>query len=233
LSRTKILIVEDDPAILRGLSDALAFKGYAVLTAVSGGQGLQAALTGSPDLVLLDVLLPKMDGFTVLHEVRKARPQLPVIMLTARGTEEDRVRGLTEGADDYVVKPFSATELIARVEAVLRRSAERPRDVRTLAFADRTVNFDRLEVDLEDGSTLSISELEADIIRYLAVNRGRPIDRKEILQRVWQGDTREMETRTIDMHIRRLRKKLERDPSTPERIVTVRHRGYMLAGSES
>ncbi len=233
MARTTILIVEDDPAILRGVSDALAFKGYAVLTAERGDQGLEAALSGSPDLVLLDVLMPEMDGFGVLHELRKSRPQLPVIMLTARGSEEDRVRGLNEGADDYVVKPFSATELVARVEAVLRRSAERPSDVRLLAFPDRTVNFDRLEVDLQDGSKLSISELEAGILRYLAVNHGRPVTRKEIMQRVWQGDTREMETRTIDMHIRRLRQKLERDPSAPARIVTVRHRGYMLAGADS
>jgi len=230
VARTTILIVEDDPAILRGVSDALAFKGYAVLTAERGDRGLAAALSGSPDLVLLDVLMPGMDGFAVLHELRKSRPQLPVIMLTARGAEEDRVRGLNEGADDYVVKPFSATELVARVEAVLRRSAERPSDIRSLAFPDRTVNFDRLEVDLQDGSKLSISELEAGIIRYLAVNRGRPVTRKELMQRVWQGVTREMETRTIDMHIRRLRQKLEPDPSAPSRIVTVRHRGYMLAG---
>jgi DNA-binding response OmpR family regulator len=175
--------VEDDPAIRRGLCDALEFKGYSVEETGCGDRGLELALSGVPDLVLLDVLLPGMDGFTVLRELRKARPRLPVIMLTARGAEEDRVRGLEEGADDYVVKPFSATELLARVEAVLRRSAERPTDVRSLCLDDRTVDFERLEIVLRDGGKLRISELEADIIRYLVVNPGRPIDRKEMLQR--------------------------------------------------
>jgi DNA-binding response OmpR family regulator len=233
LARTVILVVEDDPAIRRGLCDALEFKGYSVLGCDRGDRGLELALSGSPDLVLLDVLLPGIEGFTVLKELRKARPRLPVIMLTARGTEEDRVRGLEEGADDYVVKPFSATELLARVEAVLRRSAERPTDVRSLSLADRTVDLERLEVVLQNGERLSISELEADIIRYLVVNPGRPIDRKEMLQRVWGGNAQEMETRAVDMHIRRLREKLERDPSCPERILTIRNKGYMFVEGAS
>jgi DNA-binding response OmpR family regulator len=233
VARTVILVVEDDPAIRQGLCDALEFKGYSAQSCDCGKRGLELALSGSPDLVLLDVLLPGMEGFTVLRELRKARPRLPVIMLTARGTEEDRVRGLEEGADDYVVKPFSASELLARVEAVLRRSAERPTDVRSLSLDDRRVDLERLEVVLQNGETLRISELEADIIRYLAVNPGRPIDRKEILQRVWGGNAKEMETRAVDMHIRRLREKLERDPSCPERIVTIRNKGYMFAEGTS
>lgn len=233
MARTLILVIEDDAAIRRGLCDALEFKGYAVEPCGRGDQGLEAALAGSPDLVLLDVLLPGQDGFSVLRELRKARPRLPVIMLTARGDEEDRVRGLEEGADDYVVKPFSATELLARVEAVLRRSAERPTDVRSLVLDDRTVDFERLEIVLVAGKTIRISDLEGNILRYLAVNAGRPIDRKELLQNVWGGNTREMTTRTVDMHIRRLREKVECDPNSPERIVTVRHKGYMFAKSTS
>ena len=233
MARTVILVVEDDPAIRQGLCDALEFKGYSVLSTENGDRGLELALSGSPDLVLLDVLLPGMEGFTVLSELRKARPRLPVIMLTARGTEEDRVRGLEGGADDYVVKPFGASELLARVEAVLRRSAERPTDVRSLSLDDRRVDLERLEIVLQNGQTHRISELEADIIRYLMVNPGRPIDRKEILQRVWGGNAREMETRAVDMHIRRLREKLERDPSCPERIVTIRNKGYMFAAATS
>lgn len=233
MARTVILVIEDDAAIRRGLCDALEFKGYAVEACDRGDRGLELALTCAADLVLLDVLLPGVDGFSILGELRKSRPRLPVIMLTARGTEEDRVRGLEGGADDYVVKPFSASELLARVEAVLRRSAERPTDVSSLVLDDRTVDFERLEIVLGDGRKLRISELEAGIIRYLAVNPGRPIERKEMLQHVWGGDTREMETRTVDMHIRRLREKLERDPNSPERIITVRSKGYMFAGSGS
>ncbi len=233
MARTVILVIEDDVAIRRGLCDALQFTGYTVVECDRGDRGLEAALSDAPDLVLLDVLLPGMEGFRVLQELRKARPRLPVIMLTARGTEEDRVRGLKGGADDYVVKPFSATELLARVEAVLRRSAERPTDVQSLSFGDRTVDFERLEIVVRDGATLRISDLEANIIRYLAVNPGRPIDRKELLQHVWGGSTRELETRTVDMHIRRLREKLERDPASPERILTVRNKGYMFAEGTS
>ena len=231
MAQPVILVVEDDPAIRRGVRDALAFAGYTVLECERGDRALAIALDSRPSLVLLDVLLPEMDGFAVLRELHKACPQLPVIMLTARGGEEDRVRGLRMGADDYVVKPFSATELLARVEAVLRRSAERPTDLRVLQLEDRTVHFERLEIVLRDGGRHGLSTLEADILRYLAVNGGRPIHRKELLQRIWGGGSREMETRTVDMHVRRLRQKIESDPSDPKHIVTVRGRGYMFAGA--
>jgi DNA-binding response OmpR family regulator len=229
LAQTKVLVIEDDPAIRRGLCDALAFAGYAVRECARGDEALDVALSSSPDLLLLDVLLPGRDGFEILSELRTSHPQLPVIMLTARGAEDDRVRGLKLGADDYVVKPFSATELLARVEAVLRRSAERPRGIRTLRLDDRTVHLERGEIMLRDGEKRRLSELETNLLRYLAVNRGRPVDRKELLQRFWEGSSREMETRTIDMHIRRLREKLERDPANPTLLVTVRGKGYMLS----
>jgi len=231
LARTTILLIEDDPAIRRGLGDALKFAGYRVHESADGADALDLALKISPDLVLLDVLLPRGDGFEILEELRVARPRQAVIMLTARGAEEDRVRGLRAGADDYVVKPFSATEVIARIEAVLRRSAERPRDLCTLELDDRTVHLERQEVVLHSGERHPLSELETEIVRYLAANRGRPIERRELLQRVWGGNAHEMETRTVDMHVRRLRAKLERDPGAPRRIVTVRSKGYMFAES--
>jgi DNA-binding response OmpR family regulator len=229
VARTTILVVEDDAAIRRGLCDALDFAGYAVGECARGDEAVDRALSSPPDLLLLDVLLPGKDGFAILRDLRLSHPQLPVILLTARGAEEDRVRGLKLGADDYVVKPFSVGELLARVEAVLRRSAERPRGLRTLRLGDRTVDLELGEIALAGGEKRRLSELEASILRYLAAHRGRPVDRRELLQRVWGGNSREMETRTIDMHVRRLREKLERDPAQPQLLVTVRSRGYMLA----
>ena len=229
MPQTRILVVEDDAPIRRGLCDALRYAGYAVDECPTGDAAVAMACAASPDLLLLDVMLPGKDGFEILRELRGSHPQLPVILLTARGAEEDRVRGLKLGADDYVVKPFSATELLARVEAVLRRSAERPSDLRTLELADRTVHLELGQVVLTDGSRHGLSDLETRLLRYLAVNRGRPVDRKELLQRVWGGNAHEMETRAVDMHVRRLREKIEHDAGNPTLIVTVRGRGYMLA----
>jgi len=159
--------------------------------------------------------------------------EVPIIMLTAKDGERNIVEGLESGADDYVVKPFSATELLARVEAVLRRSAERPSDLRELRLADRTVQFELGRVLLANGGGHQLSDLETRLLRYLAVNRGRLVDRKELLQRVWGGNAHEMQTRAVDMHIRRLREKIEQDAVNPTRIVTVRGKGYMLAREPS
>jgi len=225
----RVLVVEDDAAIRRGLCDALTFSGYTTVQAADGLAGLDAALTADVDLVLLDILMPKMDGFAVLKEVRRAKPALPVIFLTAKGEEGDRVRGLRDGADDYVVKPFSATELLARVEAVLRRSAERPRSVAKTSVAGRDIDLERREVSLPDGSRAQLTQREADVLAYLIANRGRAIAREELLSRVWGLDPRGMQTRTVDMTVARLRELLQDDPAHPSVIVTVRQKGYMLA----
>jgi len=203
LAQTTILVVEDDAAIRRGLCDALAFAGYAVGEYARGDGAVDWVLSSSPDLLLLDVLLPGKDGFEILRELRASHPQLPVIVLTARGAEDDRVRGL-----------------------------KRPRGVRMLRLGDRTVDLELGEIALASGEKRRLSSLESSILRYLAAHRGRPLDRRELLQRVWGGNSREMETRTIDMHVRRLREKLERDPANPTLLVTVRARGYMLADPE-
>lgn len=226
------MIVEDDAPIRRGLVDALEFSGYKTSQAEDGRAGLEAALRGSADLVLLDVLLPEMDGFAVLEGIRKARPTLPVIMLTARGSEEDRVLGLRRGADDYVVKPFSTSELLARVEAVLRRSPERPEDVQSLEIAGRVIDFSRREARLADGTLVQLTDRESDLLRYLASNRGRALEREELLRCVWGLDPRGIHTRTVDMHVARLREHLGDDSSAPQVLVTVRGKGYMLAGEQ-
>ncbi len=223
-----VLVVEDDSPIRRGIVDALRFAGYKAFEAADGEAGLSAAIGAEIDLVLLDILLPKKDGFAVLEELRRARPALPIIMLTAKGAEEDRVRGLRGGADDYVVKPFSVRELLARVDAVLRRSAERPQAVASVAIAGRVVDFERREVRFPDGSRAPLSERGAAILQYLAANPGRAISRSELLARVWGFDPRGVQTRTIDMHIARLRDELRDDPSAPRIILTVRSKGYML-----
>lgn len=227
-TRCTILVVEDDPAIRRGLVDSLRFAGYGVLECADGLEARRVLRGAELDLVLLDVVLPGVDGFTLLPEVRLARPTLPIILVTARGAEEDRVRGLRTGADDYVVKPFSSTELLARVEAVLRRSAERPLDVAELRHAGRTVHLERREVRLAGGESRLLSEREAQILRYLASVHGRAVSRAELLQRVWGLDTRGLETRTVDMHVARLREKLGDAPADGSIVVTVRSKGYML-----
>ncbi|MHC4974494.1 MAG: response regulator transcription factor [Planctomycetota bacterium] len=224
MARRVVLVVEDDTSIRRGIVDTLAAGGYGTLDCGDGDAGLELALSRDPDLVLIDIMLPGRDGYSLLEEIRKSRPALPAIMVTARGAEADRVRGLKTGADDYVVKPFSALELLARVEAVLRRSAERPQTVGTLELGSRTIDLERREVRQADGSTREISVKEAELLQYLAASRGRAVSRDELLQRVWGLDPRGVTTRTIDMHIARLREKLGDDAS----IRTVRGKGYML-----
>lgn len=228
MSKT-VLVVEDDPAIRRGLVDALQFAGYQVIACEDGDAGMETALSAEIDLAVLDVMLPGHDGFEILAEVRKSRPLLPVILVTARGAEQDRIHGLEIGADDYVVKPFSSKELLARVGAVLRRSAERPSDVSRVDIAGRVIDFERREVERPDKSSVQLSERESDLLRYLVQNRGRAIARTEILERVWGLPGGDSQTRAVDMHIVNLRGKLADPSDSPQVVLTVRGKGYMLA----
>ncbi len=221
---------EDDPAIRRGIVDALRFAGYGVCEAARGDTGRQMALERPYDLLLLDLVLPGCDGLEILRAVRQARPVQPVIILTARGEENDRVDGLRLGADDYVVKPFSVKELLARVEAVLRRSPERPQDISQVRFPGGVADLARFEVRYTNGHRAELSDKEVELLRYLATNAGRAISRDELLTRVWQLNPRGLSTRTIDMHVTRLREKLQDDPSEPKVVLTVRGKGYMFAG---
>ncbi|TFH14525.1 MAG: response regulator transcription factor [Lentisphaerales bacterium] len=229
MSKRRILVVEDDDAIRTGIVDSLTFGDYEVLEASNGTDGVRMAVRGGYDLLLLDLVLPGPGGLQILAEVRTSRPTIPVIILTARGDESDRVKGLKLGADDYVVKPFSVKELMARVEAVLRRSPERPTDVEKIPFPGGTADMSRGEIRFKDGSRCELSEREMELLRYLAGNRGRAISREEILRRVWRIDPDKIETRTIDMHVARLREKLRDDPAEPGIITTVRGKGYMYA----
>lgn len=232
MDKRRVLVIEDDAAIRQGLVDALEFAGYEVLQAANGTDGLARALRASCDLLLLDLILPGHSGFEILQAVREARPTLPVIILTARGEEADRVKGLRLGADDYVVKPFSVRELLARVEAVLRRSPERPNEVSRIPLPDGVADLARCEVRFKDGGRVELSEREVELLRYLAAHAGRAISRDEILQRVWRLDPKQVETRTIDMHVAHLRAKLRDDAEAPKMLLTVRGRGYMWAAKE-
>ena len=229
----RILVVEDESPIRRGVVDALKASGYTAIEAADGNAGLELALREDLDLVLLDLLLPGRDGMKVLADLRQSRPSLPVIILTARGAEQDRVAGLKAGADDYVVKPFSARELLARVEAVLRRSSGPTLALNKIRLGQAEVDFARREIcrpASPNGDRSELSESEWAILRYLITHRDRAVTREELLSRLWGiGDG--VETRTIDMHVARLRQKL-RDaagPDAPEAIVTVRGQGYMAS----
>ena len=222
-----ILAIEDDDAIRQGIVDALQFNGYVVSEAADGVSGLRKAINTDYDLLLLDLALPGTPGMEILRAVRQSRPTQPVIILTAKGDESDRVNGLKNGADDYVVKPFSVRELLARVQAVLRRSPSRPSDVSQVTFAGGVIDFDRREVRCDNNERVELSERESEVLRYLTNNSGRAISRDELLSSVWRISPQGVSTRTIDMHIARIREKLGDDSSTPKILLTVRGKGYM------
>ena len=224
----RVLIVEDDAAIRQGMIDAFTFSGFEVIYTGNGIDGSEMAMQFNYDILLLDLNLPGKSGLEILREIRNARPTMPVIIITARGSENERITGLRLGADDYVVKPFSIKELIARVEAVMRRTPERPLDLDEVKLHDGVADMQRCEVRFNNGTRNELSEREMELLRYLAQNKGRAISRQELLSRVWRVNA-SAETRTIDMHIARLREKLRSDPSQPDIILTVRGKGYMFS----
>ncbi len=226
----RVLIVEDDPSIRAGVRDALEISGYTVIEVADGRAGLDAAVAGGVDLVLLDIMLPEIGGLHVLERIRQSRAALPVICLTALGEPADRVRGLRAGADDYIVKPFGVDELLARVEAVLRRSARGGDVGETLSIAGRLIDLARQEVTTPGGETRVLPMREAEVLGYLASHRGRAVSREELLEKVWGIDPRGMQTRSVDMAVARLREALADAGPNHEVVLTVRGRGYMLAG---
>jgi two-component system response regulator RegX3 len=224
-----ILIVEDEEAIRSGLIDVFVFHGYDADSAATGPEGLQKALTGRFDLVLLDIMLPGMDGYEICNRIRAADRDQAIIMLTARTSDEDIIQGLKLGADDYVSKPFSVQELVLRVEAVLRRSHIGVELARTIEL-NNDVRIDTENLSGQNGGeALAFTRREIEILCYLAANSDRPVSREELLTKVW-GYARnvEIETRTVDIHIAKLRRKIEADPKDPANLVTVRGAGYRL-----
>ena len=220
---TRVLVVEDTEDLAFGLRNNLEIEGYDVTVTADGEAGLHEALHGNPDLIVLDLMLPKKDGLRVLREIRDVRKEVPVMLLTARGEEVDKVRGLRLGADDYVTKPFGVMELLARIEALLRRSGT--------SVSEEVIEIGELKIDVaarvvaRNGERIELAPRELDLLFAMVRNRDRVVSRQRLLSEVW-GHTGEVITRTVDTHVAELRRKLEENPSLPRYIQTVRKVGY-------
>ncbi|MGH8477662.1 MAG: response regulator transcription factor [Methylococcales bacterium] len=227
--KPKILIIEDEVAIRNGLQDLFVYHGYEVDSAEDGPGGLKKALTGNFDLILLDIMLPGMAGFEVCNRIRQQDLAQPIIMLTAKTADEDIIQGLALGADDYIAKPFSVTELVLRVKAVLRRSGSGPSD------QDHIMLSDDFTIDVRNLSgrhgkqTITFTRREMDILEYLHRNSDHAVSREELLHKIWgYAKHLNIETRTVDIHIAKLRRKIEASPAQPRFLITVRGAGYRL-----
>jgi DNA-binding response OmpR family regulator len=219
-----ILIIEDDVSILRGLKDNLTFEGYQVHTSTDGQEGLKLALEKHIDLLLLDIMLPGMNGYEICRRLKKEKPKLPIIMITARGSEMDTVAGLDVGADDYISKPFGIPELLARVRAVLRRTSTDEQDIERYSFGNISLDFKRFQATLNN-EQIELSSKEFAIMKYLIEHEQEVIHRHALLEKVWGFEVTPT-TRTVDNYILELRKKMEEDPSNPKHIITIRGAGY-------
>ncbi len=222
----RILIIEDELPMRTALQDCLQAEGYRILTAPDGESGLRRALDEKPDLILLDVMLPRLDGFALCAELRRLHATVPVLMLTAKGQVEDRVTGLDAGADDYLAKPFSSDELLARVRALLRRAQRQTRTLRKLTLGETELDFARQRA-CRGRKELHLTAKEFAMLRLMAECPGEPVSRERFLDIVW-GYTAFPTTRTVDNHIASLRAKLEEDPDQPRWIQTVHGVGYRL-----
>ncbi len=227
-SSTNILIIEDEIAIAEGLVDLCELNGYRVKHVVDGESGLAEALSGQYGLVLLDLMLPGMDGFTVCDKIREKDKSLPIIILSAKNSDDDIINGLKYGADDYIPKPFSVPMLLARIEAVLRRSRQTMENEGKLVAGNLKVNF-REYTGVRGSEELAFTRKEIEILEYLWNNRDHAVPRAELLRKVWGYENAEsVDTRTVDIHITKLRKKIEDDPSHPKLLVTFRGEGYQM-----
>ena len=221
-----ILVIEDEPHILLGLKDALEFEGFRVLTAASGKDGLQQARQEKPNAILLDLMLPDVNGYQVCEDLRRSDAFVPIIMLTAKSQETDKIRGLDVGADDYVTKPFGIGELVARIRALFRRIS-RPSETQSFKVGSITVNISAHTLQKNGKKPESLSFYEVELLRLLHERQGQPVSREEILNKIW-GIAATPTNRTIDNFIVKLRRKLEKRPEKPEHILTVYGFGYKL-----
>ena len=219
-----ILVIEDEVNILRGLKDNLTFEGYDVITETNGHKGLQLALEKSPDLLLLDLMLPGLNGYDICRKVKQQKPEIPIIMLTARGQEVDKIVGLDLGADDYVTKPFSVPELMARIRAVLRRYQKEGKEIDDYSFGDVTLDFKKYEA-MVAGKKAKLTAREFEIMKYFINHANEVVHRHDLLDEIWGYETFPT-TRTVDNYILNLRKKFEKDPASPRHILSVHGVGY-------
>jgi DNA-binding response OmpR family regulator len=227
-AKKTILVVDDEPHIVLGLRDALEFEGFRVIAAGKGQEGIALARSEAPDAIVLDLMLPDMNGYAVCESIRRIDPRVPIVMLTARSQETDKVRGLDSGADDYVTKPFGVNELIARMRALFRRAARGGGGVpETLALGEAAVNFTAQSVTAR-GRQHMLSFYEVELLRMLAERAGQPVSRDEILTKIW-GLESSSTNRTVDNFIVKLRRKIEKSPDKPQHILTVYGFGYKLA----
>jgi two-component system, OmpR family, alkaline phosphatase synthesis response regulator PhoP len=224
MSKTSILIVEDDAAILQGLKVNLSFEGYGVLTARDGDKGWDLYQRKNPDLVILDIMLPSVNGFELCKMIKRVNPHQAVLFLSAKGEEVDRIMGLDLGADDYMVKPFSVRELVARVKAILRRSIEEEEEAAEFRFGDMVIDFPGRQVKRK-GQVVVMTTLEFDLLAYFVRNVGRALSREELLNKVWGHDYFGT-ARTIDNFVTKLRQKLEHEPKNPTYFLSLRGLGY-------
>jgi DNA-binding response OmpR family regulator len=221
----KILVVEDEPSLREGLADLLRGEGFLVETVEDGESALERGSDPTVELLVLDLMLPRLDGLEVCRRLRELRPELPVLMLTARGSEDDKVGGLEAGADDYVTKPFSTREMVARVKALIRRREARDLPARTIEADGCRIDLGRCRACREGSDPVQLTAREAAILRRLYQHRGRAVSRAELLEIVW-GTRADLRTRTVDMTIANLRQKIERDPAVPRIVVTLTGVGY-------
>ncbi len=221
----KILIIEDEPGILVSLKDEFESQGYVVYVAEDGEKGLKLARGEKPDLIILDIMLPVLDGYDVCKRLRREGDNTPIIMLTVKDKEVDKVLGLELGADDYVTKPFSFRELTARVKAVFRRTEERVKDLTRFGFGNIELDFEKYEAK-KAGQKLDLTTLEFHMLKFFIQNKGKVLSRDDFLDRIWGEDNVSVSFRTVDSHVANIRKKIEDEPASPKHILSIRSIGY-------